>query len=223
MYKDFSLPSLRLTFGGSPCPNEFCVVSELCTNLANDLLHCLHWDPKMLQSPHAHRLSNPRLLDDSIPFGQPKKLDVEIPIDDWGRIDDFIDDGIAIVLDLGDNKNRAVTAMLLAIHTICRPLDKDEQIMREDCLSLSKLEDEGTLAEKLFILGWEINTCQLTIAIPEKKLKLWKKDLQTVLTTKKVSYKKLETLVGCLNHSATACPPNAVLSEWHKKHPSIME
>jgi hypothetical protein len=78
--------------------------------------------------------------------------------------------------------------------------------MREDCLSLSKLEDEGTLAKKLIILGWEINTCQLTIALPEKKLKLWKKDLQTVLTTKKVSYKKLETLVGCLNHSATACP-----------------
>jgi hypothetical protein len=43
MYKEFALPSLRLTFGGSPCPNEFCVVSELCTGLANDILHCPHW------------------------------------------------------------------------------------------------------------------------------------------------------------------------------------
>jgi hypothetical protein len=149
------------------------VVSELCTNLANDLLHCPQWDPKTLQSPHTHRLSSPRLLDDSVPFGQAKDLDIEMPIDD------FIDDGIAIVPDLGDNKNCAVTALLLAIHTICRPLDKDEPILRDDCLSLSKLEDEGTLAEKLIILGWEINTRKLTIALPEKKLKPWKKRRKT--------------------------------------------
>jgi hypothetical protein len=42
MYKDFGFTSLRLTFGGSPCPNEFCIASELCTDLANDLLHCPH-------------------------------------------------------------------------------------------------------------------------------------------------------------------------------------
>jgi hypothetical protein len=39
MMEDFGLPSLRLTFGGSPCPNEYCVSAELCTDLANDILH----------------------------------------------------------------------------------------------------------------------------------------------------------------------------------------
>jgi hypothetical protein len=206
MYKNFGLPSLRLTFGGSPCPNEFCLISELCTDLANGILHCTDWDPEILRSPHANKLSNPRLLDDSVSFGQAKALDVEIPPDDQGRIDNFIDDGIAIIPDLGNNRNRAVTAMLLAIHSNCRPLENMEQIMREDCLSLSKLEDEGTLAEKLAILGWEINTRLLTIALPNKKLKLWKRDLQTIIASKKVSYKKLETIIGRLNHSATACP-----------------
>jgi hypothetical protein len=172
MYKEFGLPSLRLTFGGSPYPNEFCLVSELCTDLANDILHCPEWDPKILKSPHAHRLSSPWLLDESIPFGQAKELDIEIPTGDWGRVDDFIDDGIVIIPDLGDNKNRAVTALLLAIHTICHPLDNNEKISREDCLSLSKLENEGTLAERLTILGWEIDTRQLTLALPEKKLKI---------------------------------------------------
>ncbi len=206
MYKEFALPSLRLTFGGSPCPNEFCVVSELCTDLANDILHCPHWDPNKDKSPHVRLLATPRLLDESIPFGQAKDLDVMIPPDDCGRVDDFIDDGIVIIPDLGENRHRAVSALLLAIHTICRPLSNNEPISREDCLSLSKLEEESTLAEKFIVLGWEINTRLLTLALPSKKFKVWHKDLSTVLKSKKISYKKLETVVGWLNHSATACP-----------------
>jgi hypothetical protein len=206
MYKEFGLSSLRLTFGGSPCPNEFCFISELCTDLANDILHCPNWDPKTLKSPHSHILSEPIFLDDSIPFGQAMELDVEMPSDDWGLIDDFIDDGITIVPDIGMNKDRAAAAMLLAIHIICRPLDPNEAIMREDCLSLAKLAEEGTLAEELIILGWKLNTRSLKIALPEKKSKLWSEDSKLILKAKKVSYKKIEAMIGCLNHAAAACP-----------------
>jgi len=109
------------SFGGSLCPNEFCVASELCTDLANDLLHCPDWQPEKVHSPHSNLILDPLLLEDSVPFRQAKELDIDIPVDDWGRIDDFIDDGIAIVPDIGNNRNRAIQAMLLAIHTICRP------------------------------------------------------------------------------------------------------
>jgi hypothetical protein len=71
-YQDFCLPSLRLTFGGSPCPNEFCIVSKLCADLANDILHCSQWDPNELKSPHSSLLLEPYLLNDSIPFSQAK-------------------------------------------------------------------------------------------------------------------------------------------------------
>ncbi len=37
MCEQFGLPSLRLTFGSSPCPNEWCLFSEICTDLANDI------------------------------------------------------------------------------------------------------------------------------------------------------------------------------------------
>jgi hypothetical protein len=54
---EIALLSLRLTFGGSPCPNEFCVISETIADLANDILHCPDWDPTRTHSPHTITLS----------------------------------------------------------------------------------------------------------------------------------------------------------------------
>jgi hypothetical protein len=88
-----------------------------------------------------------------------------------GHIDDLINDGVSIVPDIGEQHNRAVPAMLLAIHILCWPFIKKEMINREDCLSLGKLQEEGTLAENLVILGWKINMQLLTITLPEKKVK----------------------------------------------------
>jgi hypothetical protein len=53
MFQDFGLTSLCLTFEGSPCPNEFCLALELCTGLANDILHSPDWNPNEITSPHA--------------------------------------------------------------------------------------------------------------------------------------------------------------------------
>jgi hypothetical protein len=206
MYKDFGLTSLRLTFGGSPCPNEFCIASELCTDLANDLLHCPHWDPSKLFSPHAEKVLPPQYLKENIPFATAKDIDVDIPPDDWGKVDDFIDDGIVVVPDIGDNKIRAIQAMLLAIHILFRPTDPQEKITREDCLSLGKLREEGFLSETPIILGWKVNTRLLTLQLPTKKYEQWEKDLSKMIKDKKTSFKELEKLVGRLNHAATACP-----------------
>jgi len=206
MYKNMALPSLRLTFGGSPCPTEFCPFSELCADLANDLIHCKDWDPKVLASPNASKISEPIFLDDSEDFTPAKDLDIALVPDDSGKIDIFIDDGLVITPDLGNNRHRAIQALLLSIHTLCRPLDKSEPIFREDCLSLGKLEEEGRLSEQFTLLGWNINTRALTIALPPKKSTRWNIDLQTIITRKKVSFGLLETMNGRLNHAATVCP-----------------
>jgi hypothetical protein len=78
-------------------------------------------------------------LDESVPYSQAKELDAEIPLDDHGRVDDFIDDGIVIAPDMNKNSSRALQALLLAIHILFRPLDSKEKVKREDCLSLGKL------------------------------------------------------------------------------------
>lgn len=162
MCNEFALPSVRLTFGGSACPPEFCLYSELSADLANDLLHCAEWDPTELTSPHA------KLLDPILPFNPARSLDVVLEPDDFGKIDIFIDNGMVIVPDINNNRHRAVQALLLAIHTLCRPLDKNETIKREDCLSLGKLAEEGQLTESFTFLGWDINTRSLCIALPDK-------------------------------------------------------
>jgi hypothetical protein len=146
------------------------------------------------------------VLDDSFEYAQVKQLDVNIPTDDWGWVDDFMDDGIVIIPDLNDNRNRAVQSMLLAIHIVCCPLDSNEPFTRRDCLSLRKLTEGGTLSEESIILGWKINTRALTISLPDKKYKGWHADLSLYTKAKKISYKNLELLIGCLNHAATACP-----------------
>ncbi len=96
--------------------------------------------------------------------------------------------------------------MLLALHTLCRPLDPNEPIFREDCLSLEKLTEEGVMSEKLVILGWEINTRSLTRELPKKKYNHWHHDIAQCMNTKKISLEKLESVIRRLNLAATACP-----------------
>ena len=206
MYKDMAIPSMRLTFGGSPCPTEFCPFSELCADLANDLLHCGNWDPTLLASPNAVKIKDPILLDDTEEFALARELDIALTPDDSGKVDIFIDDGLVITPDIENNRHRAIQALLLAIHTMCRPLDDAEPIPREDCLSLGKLEEEGRLSERFTLLGWNIDTRALKIALPSKKSVSWSRDLQHIISRKKVSFSLLETIIGRLNHAATAYP-----------------
>jgi hypothetical protein len=43
-----SIITLRLTFGGAPCPYEWGVISESICDLANKLIKCDKWDPLTL-------------------------------------------------------------------------------------------------------------------------------------------------------------------------------
>jgi hypothetical protein len=121
-HKEFALPGLRLTFGGRPCAYEFCVASELCTDLANDILHAKNWNPREPNSPHADKIPDSILLDDSILLAPAGELDINLEGDSMGWIDDFINDGMVVIPDIGDNRVQASGALLLAIHVLCCPL-----------------------------------------------------------------------------------------------------
>jgi hypothetical protein len=78
--------------------------------------------------------------------------------------------------------------------------------LRDDCLSLGKLLEDGFLTETPVILGWQINMRTLSIQLPNKKFKRWNQDLSETNSTKMISFKELEKLIGRLNHAASACP-----------------
>ncbi len=90
------------------------------------------------------------------------------------------------------------------------------------------MAEEGTLSEEPIILGWQLNTRKLTIALPEKKYKCWHDDLTSYIKSRKISHKDLESLIGRLNHSATACPLmryflnriRKTLEQWNTKNTS---
>ena len=204
IYEDFALPGLRLTFGGTPCAYEFCVASEMCTDLAQDILHAPDWDPRTVYSPHAANIPNPITFDDHVPFGVALDLDVDIAANSFGCVDDFVDDGVVVVPDIGDNRLRGAGVLPLAIHLMCRPLASDEPVKREDPLSLSKLSEEGTLAEQFVLLGWKVNLRLLVLSLPRDKFLAWSQDIAAVIKAKCSSFQELDSIIGRLNHAAAA-------------------
>jgi hypothetical protein len=64
------------------------------------------------------------------------------------------------------------------------------------------LSAKGQLSELKTVLGWTINTHQLTISLPDHKMTDWSRDITSILSSKKADFKILEPLMGRLSHIA---------------------
>ncbi len=115
---DLILLYLCLTFGRSPCPNEWGVFSEPICNLATTILHNDSWDPTKLHSSTQSLVLPPTVMDDNVPFDIGKEMIVNIEMNPRGIHDIYIDDMIPLTVDIPgtDNLARCVAAGLLAIH-----------------------------------------------------------------------------------------------------------
>jgi hypothetical protein len=71
-------------------------------------------------------IKKPDPLPDSIDFALAQEIAVEIPSNDIGKVDIYIDDTIGIGLDLEDNVRRVQKAVPLIITSFARPLNKSE-------------------------------------------------------------------------------------------------
>ena len=60
------LVALRMTFGGSPNPSLWSDVSEVVTDLANDLVQQSDWDPIRHRLPHQPLLESYRAKDNDV-------------------------------------------------------------------------------------------------------------------------------------------------------------
>ena len=167
----FLIMALRLTFGGKPNPSEWSCLSESTTDLANDILSCKEWDPIKLKSPIQDMMPKPLVLPSNIPHTTAKTSIVNIPAEDQGKCDVYIDDTVAIGPDLPGNRPRLAATIPLAIHLLSRPIILKEHVLRKPPISIIKLRAEGRLEETKTLLGWLYDTRRLRISLPSKKLK----------------------------------------------------
>ncbi len=200
VYNNTLLMALRMTFGGSPCPSMWGYISETMVDLCNSIIHNKYWDHEQFFDPISNNITTINSLPDNIPFHQAKELSVSLPINDIGLADIYIDDTIGVAIDIDSNPCRVNRAIPLAINTFARPIDPNDPIPRNPLISQKKLVAEGKMDECKIVLGWMINTRSLTISLPKDKYTKWTLQIDQLLTTKRVSTKQLETLIGRLNH-----------------------
>ena len=128
-------------------PSAYSLVGEAIFDLANDLIRDPHWDPSTLKSPNHTNLHEPSSLDESIPFAKAKPLLIHLPLC-HAFYDCYIDDLIAMAVDISDSVARSQQALPLSSHCIFRPLHPNHNPNRNDTLSLRKLEGEGRPEEE---------------------------------------------------------------------------
>jgi hypothetical protein len=201
------LVALRMTFGGAPCPSIWGVISKVITDIGNSLLQNDLWSHTDLYDHISDQIEAPISVSKSIPFHQSRDLAVEIPVNDRGKIDIYIDDLIGIAPDIADSPTRVIRAVPLAIRSLARPISNRDVIPRKDIISLKKLQAEGQPSEIKTVLGWTLDTRRLLIALPDHKATDWLRDIDSMLLAKKVHYKLLESIIGRLNHVACMKQP----------------
>jgi hypothetical protein len=198
--------ALRMTFGGSPCPSMWGIISETLADTCKTLLHCIGWDQQSFYDEFSDSIPPPIYLPEDLPFKSAKDLSVNIPPNDIGKVDVYIDDNIVIIPDIGDNHLWAIHAIPLAIHTISRSVDTSDYLPRVDIISDKKLKAEGTFEEIKTALGWVINTRSLLISLPTDKHLKWSEEIQKMINSKRASHSQLESTIGRLNHVAGIIP-----------------
>jgi hypothetical protein len=121
--------ALCLTFGGTPCPFEWGVISKASCDLATAFILHNDWNPDNLHAPNQENFPPPIFLPNNIPFKEGKELIVNVSINERGTQDIYINDLIGLGLDLPkcNNKKHLEAGPLLVIDVCLQPATCDQQ------------------------------------------------------------------------------------------------
>ena len=202
----YILLALRLPFGGSPCPSEFCLVSDIIADATNDLFACKHWDPNSVHSKYVSKIPKPQSLPKSIQFGPALPTSVPNMEKDNCSADVFIDDIITLGVDIGNNVTKIMAGPCTIIHAMAHTASNDTTILRQDFIADDKNDVEGGPEEVKIVLGWVIDSRRLIIQLPTHKYIAWSSQLSSFQDRKSASSKVLQSLLGRLEQIATIIP-----------------
>lgn len=180
IYNNMLLMALQMTFRGVPCPSLWGVISDTIADTCNSLIHNPCWDHLLIFDQLSKTIKEPNPLPKSIDFVPAQELAVDIPTNDIGKVDMYIDDTIGFVLDLGDNVTIVQNAVPMVINAFARPLNDQKQLQSLNLISLKKFQAEGRMEEIKVVLGWDINTCTLLISLPADKHHKWTNQIKSM-------------------------------------------
>jgi hypothetical protein len=117
--------------------------------------------------------------------------------EETGQADVYVDDICTIgLLRDEEAEYKLKLATLLALEVVGRTSntsDPSTSIIRENLVSLNKLQAEAGLSERKILLGWELDTRQLTVRLTQEKYTTWTRQIHEILTANgKTSKKVLE-------------------------------
>ena len=196
--------SARLPFGGSPCPNDFCLLSDIITDTINDLLACEDWNHQLVCSDYIDKIPKAKRLNKEVPFAQARELSVTLPIEDKGKADVFIDDIISVAPDINENLDRLRAASCTVLHAIAHKSSRHSQcsIKRDNLIADDKNEAEGAPEEIKICLGWTLDSRRLLVHLPFHKYKAWRNQITDMLEGNSTNEELLGTIVGRLENVA---------------------
>jgi hypothetical protein len=147
-------------------------------------------------------------MDNDIPGGIGKELIVDIDVNPRGIHNIYIDNMIAITVDIPGTENlaRCAAAGLLATHATAQPKHPEEPIPREEMEARNKLAAEAGLEEEKIILGWHFDFHRLIISLSSNKFIAWMDSINDILARGTTTAKEPETTIGCLGHLGAIVP-----------------
>jgi hypothetical protein len=210
------LVGLRMTFGGSPNPSLWSDVSEVVTDLANDLVRRSNLDPTRHHSPHQPLLELDRAKDDdadgALGVGEiacSHFFAPNYPIENiLPRFDCYLDNIFGALY--GCDKARSEAAIPMALHIVRRPNDTSggESYPRDELLSLSKFLAEAKPAQRKIVLGWLVDTRAFVVKLPGEKQRRLSQQIDDLLRSgrRPVQARDLATLLGRLKNASYVIP-----------------
>jgi len=163
--------SLRLPFGGSPSPANFCTVSDIVTGCINDWLECNKWDEsKVCSEQFVKHIPLPEPLAEDISFAQERDMCVDLPIEDNGKCDGYIDNLISVCVDIANNLQRLTAGPCTIIHAMAHAATDGET----------------------FLARYNM--------VPMHKCTAWSTLVNTFIVRSSTKYEGLSSVIGCLEN-----------------------
>ena len=214
-------------------------MSEVATDLANDLVRRDDWDPTVWSAPQQPLLASDKAVDCDAgtvkvddEFSEAAEISVVYPIEDAKPMFDcyLLDDLFGGSRET--DRARLEAALPFILHLIDRPVEAGtaESIPRDDLVVISKFLAEAKASESKVILGWVVNTRSMTVSLPEDKHRTWMAEIRALRTRpgRRATAKELESTVGRLSHAAYVVPDSRHFlgrlyraSERSKDHGSV--